>query len=130
MRDFYGINMSWIESKNIKYDEKLKSEGEDVDFNIMIIVNGGKICNDYLYNRKKIHRNSGGLAKERGGILNRDKAQRIHLDNLVRKYGAEFFSTSHDEYGNLKTKILKFDLIKKRPEIVRENIEKFKKEKY
>ncbi len=124
MRDFYGMNTSWIKEKNIRYDEKIR-QSEDVDFNIMIVINGGKICNDFLYSRTKIHRNSGGLEKERGGILNKDQAMRIHLDDLVKKYGAEFFSSSHDEKGYLKSETLKFDLIAKRSDIVRENIKKY-----
>jgi len=128
VRGIYGINIQWLKKKNIKYDEKLKCEIEDIDINIMIIINKGKTCIDYKYSRKDSYRYAGGLTKERGGILTLDILQRNIINNLAKKYGTEFFSTSHDQYGNLKTRTLKFKLIIKRSDIVKKYVDKYNKE--
>ena len=127
VRDFYGIDMKWLTRNNIRYDENLKS-GEDVDFNILVLLNNGHVCNDYLYSRKKIYGNTGGLAKNRGCVLDKDTGHREHFNWLVDKYGGEFFSTSHDQYGNFKSKTLKFKLLLQRLDVVKNNIKKFENE--
>ena len=126
--DFYGLNIDWLKKKNIKYDEKLK-EGEDSDLSIMIVLNDGKICNDYLYSRRKKFQNSGGLSAQRNGILTAEQAGRSYMQHLTKKYGAEFINIQHNSKGYLSSCSVKFNLITKRPEIVKENIKKFKNEK-
>jgi hypothetical protein len=125
LMDFYGLNTKWIKEKEIRFDENMK-EGEDSDLSIQILINDGNICNDYSYCRVKKYRNSGGLQKERGWFLDRDKENRRYINYLSEKYGSEFVITSHDRDGYLKNKKIKFDLIKKRREVVKNNIERYK----
>ena len=125
--DFYGINMKWLNAKNIRFDENLK-EHEDHDFTIMILVNGGKICNDYSYCRHTLFQNSGGLANERGGCINQDQILRRILKYSTQKYGAEFIKTKHDSSGYLKEYTLNFKLIFQRLDIIKTQIKKYNDE--
>ena len=127
LMDFYGLNLDWLKENKVRYDENLK-EGEDTDLTIQILINKGKTCVDYLYSRSKKFKNEGGLSKERGILYaSKDLCVRRYIEYLTKKYGTEFISSTHDKQGYLKSKTVKFDLILKRLDIIKKNIEEFKK---
>lgn len=122
--DFYGINLKWIKTKNIKYDENFKDSDDDIDFNCSVIINEGKICKDYFYSMKRENQNRGGKETYRG-ITNTDQRLRIQINKFYEKYGYEFFKVMIKKDGNIKMLTANFNNILKRPEIAAENIKKY-----
>lgn len=126
--DFYSLNTSWLRERNIRFDENLKEE-EDADLNIMILINGGNICNDYLYCRTKTRGNTGGLYKERGTVLIKDRVISKYLGHLKKKYGYEFITFVRNKKGNVISQRIHFDLMIKKLDTIRENYRKYENER-
>lgn len=132
--DFYSIRGSWIQKHGIRYDENLK-EGEDIDFTLMILIHDGTIAIDYLYSKQKksYFINEGGLEKERkcatsNNLITLDILNRRYVDYITSKYGSEFFTISHDTYGNLITCKFRINLVFKRLDVLKKRIKNFRSE--
>lgn len=127
-RVFYGMNLKTIREKKIRYDNSL--DAEDLDFCMQVILNNCDICTDYEYLLKAPVFSSGGLSSARkNNSLTLDGIVRHQIKQITDKYGAEFISISHDSKGYAHSCTINFDLVKKRKEIVRKNIEEYFKKK-
>jgi len=127
---FWGLNLVQIKKHKIRLDPHI-IEGDDLDFSIQLVLEGGKICCNYKYAIRNELRSEGGLSTVRKYTMyNLDNIIRQLVDSLSEKYGSEFVQISHNTEGYLLGCRPRFNLIVKRKDIVLEYFRKYQKKQH
>ena len=123
-RGFYGINLKEVREKGIRFDTSL--DAEDLDFSIQILLNNAHICTDYKYLIKTpVFIQGGHKSARKLDALSLDGIVRRQIQQITKKYGAEFINFVHDSEGYAHSCSINIGLLKKRKEIAKKNYNEY-----
>lgn len=122
---FYGLNLLTMKKHNIRFDPD-SLVADDIDISTQILLANENIVIDFQYAFRHELRTEGGLSEMRKNTsFNVDECFRNCVEKLGKKYGFEFLKLSRTEDGYLKSYYLDLQLLLKRKEIAKRNMEKY-----